>query len=164
MTGWQLRRPAVAFSWVQAIIRALAQTPPTPPFNARRCQASPAQAAGRPRAGSGSLSQFGLSIVPMSTRNFPDRDQEQSPKGETPLPAVSANTLARILGVTPKVAYDLAKDRIIERGAGRLYRLRIVCGVTVITSASKRHDEARRMAMNFARTYGYRSGIKAPTM
>jgi hypothetical protein len=59
----------------------------------------------------------------MSTRNFPDRDQEQSPKGEAPLPAVSANTLARILGVTPKVAYDLAKDGIIEPGAGRLYPL-----------------------------------------
>jgi len=55
--------------------------------------------------------------------NFPDRDQEQSPKGEPPLPAVSANTLARCLGVTPKVVYDLAKVGIIERGAGRLYPL-----------------------------------------
>jgi hypothetical protein len=41
--------------------------------------------------------------------NFPDRDQEQSLKGETPLPAVSANTLARCLGVTPKEVYDLQK-------------------------------------------------------
>lgn len=49
-------------------------------------------------------------------------DQEQSSKGET-LPAVSANTLARCLGVTPKVVYDLAKAGIIERGAGRLYPL-----------------------------------------
>jgi len=55
--------------------------------------------------------------------NFPDRDQEQSLKGETPLPAVSANTLARCLGVTPKVVYDLAKAGVIERGARRLYPL-----------------------------------------
>jgi hypothetical protein len=55
--------------------------------------------------------------------NFPDRVQEQSPKGETPLPAVSANTLAQCLGVTPKVVYDLTKAGIIERGAGRLYSL-----------------------------------------
>jgi hypothetical protein len=59
----------------------------------------------------------------MSTRKFPDRDQEQSPKGETPLPAVSGNTLARILGVTPKLVYDLAKAGIIKHGAGRLYPL-----------------------------------------
>jgi hypothetical protein len=55
--------------------------------------------------------------------NLPDREQEQSPKGEPPLPAVSANTLARCLGVTPKEVYDLAKAGIIERGSGRLYRL-----------------------------------------
>ena len=54
---------------------------------------------------------------------MPDRDQEQSPNGEPPLPAVSANTLARCLGVTPKVIYDLAKAGIIERGTGRLYSL-----------------------------------------
>jgi hypothetical protein len=54
---------------------------------------------------------------------MPDRDQEQSLKGEPPLPAVSANTLARCLGVTPKVIYDLAKAGIIERGTGRLYPL-----------------------------------------
>jgi hypothetical protein len=42
---------------------------------------------------------------------------------ETPLQAVSANTLARCLGVTPKVVYDLAKAGIFERGAGRLYPL-----------------------------------------
>ena len=51
------------------------------------------------------------------------RDQEQSPRGEAPLPAVSANTLARCLGVTPKVVYDLTKAGIIERGSGRLYPL-----------------------------------------
>jgi hypothetical protein len=55
--------------------------------------------------------------------NFPDLDQEQSPKGETPLPAVSANTLARCLGVTPKVVYDLTKAGIIKRGTRRLYQL-----------------------------------------
>jgi hypothetical protein len=55
--------------------------------------------------------------------NFPDRDQEQNLKGETPLPAVSANTLARCLGVTPKEVYDLTKAGIIERGPGRQYPL-----------------------------------------
>jgi len=54
--------------------------------------------------------------------NFPDRDRGQS-KGETPLPAVSAQTLARWLGVSPKVVYDLTKAGIIEHGAGRLYQL-----------------------------------------
>ena len=44
-------------------------------------------------------------------------------QAETTLPAVSANTLARCLGVTPKVVYDLAKAGIIERGAGQLYPL-----------------------------------------
>jgi hypothetical protein len=55
--------------------------------------------------------------------NFPDRDQEHSLRGESPLAAVSANTLARYLGVTPKEVYDLAKAGIIERGSGRLYPL-----------------------------------------
>jgi hypothetical protein len=55
--------------------------------------------------------------------NFPKQDQEPKPNDEMPLPAVSANTLARCLGVTPKVVYDLAKAGIIERGAGRLYPL-----------------------------------------
>src|SRR5580704_4043842 len=55
--------------------------------------------------------------------SFPKQNHEFRPNGETPLPAVSANTLARCLGVTPKVVYDLAKAGIIERGAGRLYPL-----------------------------------------
>ena len=42
---------------------------------------------------------------------------------EAPLPAVDANTLARILGVTPKEIYDLAKAGVIERGAGRMFAL-----------------------------------------
>jgi hypothetical protein len=29
-------------------------------------------------------------------------------------------------------------------------RLKIVCGVTVITSAGKRHDKARRIAVNMS--------------
>jgi hypothetical protein len=54
------------------------------------------------------------------------RDNEENHSdgnGETPLPAVSANTLARCLGVPPKVIYDLAKAGIIERGSGRLFEL-----------------------------------------
>jgi hypothetical protein len=39
------------------------------------------------------------------------------------LPAVSANTLARCLGVTPKVVYDLTKAGILVWGDGRLYAL-----------------------------------------
>jgi hypothetical protein len=35
--------------------------------------------------------------------------------------AVSANTLARYFGVSPKVIYDLAKAGVIERAAGRLF-------------------------------------------
>ena len=52
------------------------------------------------------------------------RDKEESYSDmDTPLPAVSANTLARCLGVPPKVIYDLAKAGIIERGSGRLFEL-----------------------------------------
>jgi hypothetical protein len=55
--------------------------------------------------------------------SFPKQDSESRFNVEMPLPAVSANTLARCLGVSPKVVYDLAKAGIIERGAGRLYPL-----------------------------------------
>jgi hypothetical protein len=56
--------------------------------------------------------------------NAPKQDHESKPDGEeAPLPAVSANTLARCIGVTPKVVYDLTKAGIIERSAGRLYLL-----------------------------------------
>jgi hypothetical protein len=52
------------------------------------------------------------------------RDKEENySDGETPLPAVSANTLARWLGVPPKVIYDLVKTDVIERGSGRLFQL-----------------------------------------
>jgi hypothetical protein len=54
--------------------------------------------------------------------NFPNRDHGQGLKGETP-PAVSAQTLARWLGVSPKVVYDLTKVGVIEHGPGRLYSL-----------------------------------------
>src|SRR5262245_17788608 len=51
-----------------------------------------------------------------------DKEEDQS-NGEAPLPAVSANTLARCLGVTPKIIYDLTKEGVIERGSGRLFQL-----------------------------------------
>ena len=51
------------------------------------------------------------------------KDKETNSNDEPPLPAVSANTLARCLGVTPKVVYDLAKIGVIERGASRLFPL-----------------------------------------
>jgi hypothetical protein len=54
---------------------------------------------------------------------FRDQDKERNSNGEAPLPAVSANTLARCLGVTPKVVYDLTKAGVIERGSGRLFPL-----------------------------------------
>jgi hypothetical protein len=47
----------------------------------------------------------------------------QHPDGEKPLQAVSAQTLARWLGMSPKVVYDLTKAGVLEHGAGRLYPL-----------------------------------------
>jgi hypothetical protein len=58
----------------------------------------------------------------MTVRNQ-DKDGDHA-NGDTPLPAVSANTLARCLGVTPKVIYDLAKAGVIGRGSGRLATFR----------------------------------------
>jgi len=56
--------------------------------------------------------------------NARDQDnQENQSNGEPPLPAVSATALARCLGVTPKVIYDLTKEGVIERGSGRLFQL-----------------------------------------
>ena len=53
-----------------------------------------------------------------------DQDEEENQSnGEPPLPAVSANALARCLGVIPKFIYDLTKEGIIERGSGRLFQL-----------------------------------------
>jgi hypothetical protein len=49
--------------------------------------------------------------------NAPKQDHESKPnREEAPLPAVSANTLARCLGVSPKIVYDLTKSRIISMG------------------------------------------------
>jgi hypothetical protein len=50
-------------------------------------------------------------------------NEEDQSDGEPPLPAVSANALARCFGVTPKVIYDLTKEGVIERGSGRLFQL-----------------------------------------
>jgi len=50
-------------------------------------------------------------------------DRKGGLQAETPLQAVSANTLARCLGVSPKVVYDLTKAGVIEHGPGRLYPL-----------------------------------------
>jgi hypothetical protein len=50
-------------------------------------------------------------------------DRKGELQAETPLPAVSANTLARCLGVSPKVVYDLTKAGVLEHGAGRMYAL-----------------------------------------
>jgi len=58
----------------------------------------------------------------MMTKKIRDQDQEHS-NNEASLPAVSANTLARCLGVAPKVVYDLAKAGIINRGIGRVFPL-----------------------------------------
>ena len=44
---------------------------------------------------------------------------------EVPLPAVSSDVLARILGLPPKTIYDLTKAGIIERGAGRLFEVEV---------------------------------------
>jgi len=56
----------------------------------------------------------------MQTR---DQNKEKHPNGETLLPAVSSNTLARCFGVSPKVIYDLAKAGILERSSARLFPL-----------------------------------------
>jgi hypothetical protein len=57
-----------------------------------------------------------------------DQDkQENQSNGEGPLPAVSANTLARCLGVTPKIIYDLTKEGVLERGSSRLFQLEDQC-------------------------------------
>jgi hypothetical protein len=69
---------------------------------------------------------------------------KQNSNGEAPLPAVSANTLARCLGVTPKVVYDLAKEGVIERGAGRLYPLE--------DSVRRYCDHLRRQASGSTKT------------
>jgi hypothetical protein len=39
------------------------------------------------------------------------------------LPSVDGNTLARLVGASPKEIYDLAKAGVLKRGAGRLFPL-----------------------------------------
>ena len=39
------------------------------------------------------------------------------------LPAVDANTLARLVGASPKEIYDLHRAGVLERGAGKLFEL-----------------------------------------
>jgi len=51
-----------------------------------------------------------------------DKEETES-NDDPPLPVVSANTLARCLGVTPKIIYDLTKEGVIERSSGRLFQL-----------------------------------------
>ena len=65
---------------------------------------------------------WGQRASPSTKMSAQDKEESHS-NGESPLPAVSANTLAHWLGVPPKVIYDLAKAGIIERGSGRLFRL-----------------------------------------
>ena len=76
------------------------------------------------------------------------RDQEKEENqsnGEAPLPAVSANTLARCLGVTPKIIYDLTKEGVIERGSGRLFQLEdSVRHLIAISSISVPHENPAR--------------------
>jgi hypothetical protein len=49
--------------------------------------------------------------------------KKTSPTGIRRFRAISANTLARCLGVAPKIIYDLTKEGVIERGSGRLFQL-----------------------------------------
>jgi hypothetical protein len=43
--------------------------------------------------------------------------------GDAALPAVDANTLARLVGVSPKEIYTLTKSGVLVRGAGRMFAL-----------------------------------------
>ena len=68
-----------------------------------------------------------------------DKEENQS-NGEAPIPAVSANTLARCLGVTPKIIYDLTKEGVIERGSSRLFQLEDSVRHIASTCGDKRAD------------------------
>jgi hypothetical protein len=62
----------------------------------------------------------GIAATGTTGRMSNPNDDDDNP----PLPAaVSANTLARYFGVSPKVIYDLAKAGVIERAPGRLFPL-----------------------------------------
>jgi hypothetical protein len=91
---------------------------------ARRIAVKHCQAAKRASAdieGHSETAKFGESGR-LSVRK-PMVDKKGGLQAEAPLPAVSANTLARCLGVSLKVAYDLTKVGLIEHGPGRLYSL-----------------------------------------
>ena len=68
-----------------------------------------------------------------------DKEENQS-NGEAPLPAVSANALARCLGVTPKIIYDLTKEGVIVRGSSRLFQLEDSVRHIASTCGDKRAD------------------------
>ena len=72
---------------------------------------------------------------------LPDQDNEKH-SGEAPLPPVSANTLARCLGVSPKVIYDLAKAGVIERGMGASSPWKIACAAIANIFADNRAHRA----------------------
>ena len=55
--------------------------------------------------------------------SFSEHDDDKESQDEALLLAVSAHTLARYLGVTPKAVYDLAKGGVIQRGPGGLFPL-----------------------------------------
>ena len=67
-----------------------------------------------------------------------DHDEENGNRRDVPFPAISAATLASLLGVTPKTVYELTKAGVLQREAGRLSRWRIACAGTAITFAEWR--------------------------
>ena len=68
-----------------------------------------------------------------------DKEENQS-NGEAPLPAVSANTLARCFGVTPKIIYDLTKGASLSAAPAVCSSLKIVCADIASTFSDKRAD------------------------
>ena len=83
----------------------------------------------RPPGSFQAWTRFDLDPVTLTTRierrgnKHPTMSRDKHTNGETPLPAVSSDTLARCLGVSPKIIYDLAKAGIIERSSSRLFPL-----------------------------------------
>ena len=67
-----------------------------------------------------------------------DHDEENGNRRDVPFPAISAATLASLLGVTPKTVYELTKAGVLQREAGRLFPLE--------DSVRRYCDYLRRMA------------------